>query len=887
MFLSLKMDDVYRSGHACIGTPSRIYVQQMTTKPPKRGSAAASFLQGFERASFFPDASERLRSAVKPWAGEGFITAFGNKFQSGGSQRGGVTRSVTIDGLADFLAETSPAIYPKGCGPAFVCGASVDGSSLDEACASIDWIFGDIDGSGSPEALLKLLESLGVGFVAHSRTETSSHLYLALSRQISGAWLADKSLYMQAMGFTLGVLSALGGLACDRDLSPSKWGFDCTFAQRLLPLSYSYTRREEYSAVPAVDSFAGPHGIDFETLLAEFGFAPAEKRSAHTGGRVPHDPRPLLRALRDANLVVDGGEGERKTIVICPWHEAHSSDSDGTSTTVVFNETGVFKCLHGSCADRTRTEVENFLRAKGTEFTKILGVGELPIIEISNRRHEVVSKCIEALGTHQNVYQQHAALRRIVRIAHDEVEAQRTEGNPVCSDIPNAVLSTMLSEVAKFVRYDDKTGELRSTSVPDSIVLAIAGEGHYPAIRVLRGIVETPHIRPDGSLVDEPGHDAVTGLSYTPNAIFPKIPKTPTQADAREALSSLEEAWCDFPFATEADRVVPVAALLTLLARGAIDGNIPAFLFDANVRAAGKTRVVDQFALIATGRPFAKSTFPNTEEELEKKLAACALRNARIVGFDNISQGTPFGGTPLNKVLTCGGSVSFRILGKSEEPEIDWNAMVCATGNNVEIVGDLGRRVLLCRLRSPYERPELRKQVEFRHPDLQEWTERERPRLVVSGLTLLRAWWCAGCPDSVGSIGSFESWTRIVPNALIYAGAPDVTACLASKHDEHEDSDPDTAALRCLIEAWPQLATTDAHLGISAGDICNKLANSMIGVLSPLNDSLKNALRVRPSDPIDAVRLVRFLKRIHERVVDGKKLSRISLRRNDIRWVLR
>ena len=857
----------------------------MPTKPPKRGSAASAFLQGFERARFFPDAHVRLKSSVKTWAGEGFITTFGNKFLSGGAQKGGCTRPVTIDGLADFLADASPAIYPKGLGPTFVCGSSVDGSSLDDACGSIDWIFGDIDGSGSPEGLLALLEGLGVGFVAHSRTTTSSHIYIALARQITGAWLADKSLYMQAMGFTLGVISAIGGLECDKEKSPSKWGFDCTFAQRLLPLSYIYTRREDYAAVPSVDSYAGLSGIDFETLLAEFGFAPAEKRSAHTGGRVPHDPRPLLRAMRDAGLVVD--EGDRKSIVICPWHEAHSSDSDGTTTTVMFTETGVFKCLHGSCADKTRADVENFLRAKGPEFTKILGVGELPIIEISNKRHEVVAKCIAALGTHPNVYQQHASLRRIVRIAHDEADAQRVEGNPICADIPNAVLGTMLSEVARFVRYDDKTGEMKTTTVPDSVLLAIAGECHYPAIRVLKGIVETPHLRPDGSIVDEPGHDSVTGLSYTPNAVFPKIPENPTQQEARAALNELHEAWCDFPFATDADRYVPVAALLTLIARGAIEGNIPAFLFDANVRAAGKTRVVDQFALIATGRPFAKSTFPSTEEELEKKLAACAFRNARIVGFDNISQGTPFGGTPLNKVLTCGGSVSFRVLGKSEEPEIDWNAMVCATGNNVEIVGDLGRRVLLCRLRSPYERPELRKQVEFRHPDLQEWTERERPRLVVAGLIVLRAWWSAGCPDIVGSIGSFESWTRIVPNALIYAGGVDVTACLASKHEEHEDSDPDTAALRCLIEAWPLLAPKDAHLGIAAGEICSKLANSMISTLAPLNDALKNALRVRHADPIDAVRLVRFLKRTHERVVDGKKLTRMQIKRNDIRWALR
>ena len=63
-------------------------------------------------------------------------------------------------------------------------------------------------------------------------------------------------------------------------------------------------------------------------------------------------------------------------------------------------------------------------------------------------------------------------------------------------------------------------------------------------------------------------------------------------------------------------------------------------------------------------------------------------------------------------------------------------------------------------VQSPLETPEDRSG--FRHPDLLSWIEAERPRLAVAALTILRAYFVAGCPSQTGGDwGSFERWSAV------------------------------------------------------------------------------------------------------------------------------
>jgi hypothetical protein len=60
-----------------------------------------------------------------------------------------------------------------------------------------------------------------------------------------------------------------------------------------------------------------------------------------------------------------------------------------------------------------------------------------------------------------------------------------------------------------------------------------------------------------------------------------------------------------------------------------------------------------------------------------------------------------------------------------------------ATGNNLQFGSDLYRRAVLCQMDAGVERPELRT---FKRKDLLKWVKANRAKLVVAGLTVLRAW---------------------------------------------------------------------------------------------------------------------------------------------------
>ena len=95
------------------------------------------------------------------------------------------------------------------------------------------------------------------------------------------------------------------------------------------------------------------------------------------------------------------------------------------------------------------------------------------------------------------------------------------------------------------------------------------------------------------------------------------------------------------------------------------------------------------------------------------------------------------------------------------------NALICVTGNNLVVAGDLTRRTLLGPLDAKCERPELR----AFNTDVIETIRAQRGRLVVAALTILRAWHVAREKErlSLSPFGSFEQWSRRVREPLVLA----------------------------------------------------------------------------------------------------------------------
>ena len=259
-----------------------------------------------------------------------------------------------------------------------------------------------------------------------------------------------------------------------------------------------------------------------------------------------------------------------------------------------------------------------------------------------------------------------------------------------------------------------------------------------PRLRVLRGIVDAPTLRVDGTLLDTPGYDEASGLyaNFDP-ADWPRTPENPTRNDARVAVELLYDLVAESPFALPVHRAVWLAALLTVVARTYAAGNVPLFAFSANVPGAGKGTLVDLVAEIATGRGATKwspvgGRRTDAEAEERKRLMAVALSGLRVMCIDNIKAGDPLGTPALDGALTSGederfGYIGDRVLKETRHTEVPWLCVVMATGNNLSVVGDMGRRAVLCRLESPLQDPEIR---QFKHhPKLLLHVRQKSPRL--------------------------------------------------------------------------------------------------------------------------------------------------------------
>lgn len=296
-------------------------------------------------------------------------------------------------------------------------------------------------------------------------------------------------------------------------------------------------------------------------------------------------------------------------------------------------------------------------------------------------------------------------------------------------------------------------------------------------------------------------------------------------------------------------------------------------MFDASTRGSGKTLQSDVVSLIATGRTTAKMNYPSDDAELEKVLGVYALRGTAIVNFDNITR--QFGGGPLDRCLTAEDTVELRILGKSEIPTLRWRSVIVATGNNITLTGDTARRVLISRLESDLENPEDR--AEFMHPDLLGWVRTERTRLVAATLTLLRAFFVAGCPQGgVKPWGSFSPWAQFVPAAVVFAGGADPMLTRPSIEGREE---PEKLALAVILRDLPRLDAQKTGL----------TAKTMLQVLYPIErvrgqhvapdgyDDLREAIellvRTRPGSMPDASRLGFELGKLRGRVVGQHKLE--------------
>lgn len=509
-------------------------------------------------------------------------------------------------------------------------------------------------------------------------------------------------------------------------------------------------------------------------------------------------------------------------------------------------------------------------------------------------------EAVDALASKPGIFARGAALGRLAgegdetsagpleRSAASPEELSKLAREPRVVELTRATLRVELAKrvvVREADRKKDGSIEWKCVRAPDDLVKAVHERGSWPTLPELVAVAETPFLRPDGSICATPGFDAATGTFLTTSGAQLAIPETPSREDARVALESLEEVFVDFPFVSRAHGMVPIAAILTLLARPAISGNVPALMVDACTPGTGKTVTIEAVSLIARGRTSPKLSWPPNEEELSKVLSASAIRGASLVNFDNVASG--FGGASLDKCLTANGSVEFRVLGASEMRVLPWHALIVASGNNLVIMGDTTRRVLVSRLESKLENPEDR--TDFRHPNLLAWVASNRARLVSAALTVLRAFVVAGRPSmGLRPWGSFESFAELIPQALVWAGGEDCDI-MKCRPEVSGAVEPEKAALLAVLDGWPRLFGTNGGTAKGAISLLYPADRLRGGPQPPdgfdeLRDAFESVTNARPGIAPTPHSVGRFLQRVCGRVAEGRRLNRRTDRKGFTLW---
>jgi putative DNA primase/helicase len=106
----------------------------------------------------------------------------------------------------------------------------------------------------------------------------------------------------------------------------------------------------------------------------------------------------------------------------------------------------------------------------------------------------------------------------VVRPGHAEVSAAdgRTTIAAGLYSINEVALIEELTRVASWEKYDARTGRFVKCDPPPLVAKVLAARQGRWRLRPVSGVLTCPTLRPDGSLLAEPGFDHATRLYYLP-----------------------------------------------------------------------------------------------------------------------------------------------------------------------------------------------------------------------------------------------------------------------------------------------------------------------------------------------------------------------------------
>lgn len=302
---------------------------------------------------------------------------------------------------------------------------------------------------------------------------------------------------------------------------------------------------------------------------------------------------------------------------------------------------------------------------------------------------------------------------------------------------------------------------------PDSqtIMAVTSRAGEYAP---LDQIAHAPFVRPDGTICIEAGYDEATRtmLILTQALAGLDVPEHPTSFQVKQAVEFLQWWLTDIlnKMPDAGSRANTLGLLLTPFTRGMYP-TAPLAVIDGVDAGVGKGILMDLFSQVWKGTASTPQSYNDSDDENRKMIFSAVRSGADLIWLDEAHF---LQGGSLSKNLTAP-VIEERILGVSQIAAFPNRITWVSSGNQVQMKGDIFRRVY--RIRIEPNGPWLdREQTTFTIPDIQNWTSKNRGKLLSAVLTIIRSWHLAGRPEVTKDFASFNEWQGIVGGILAHAG---------------------------------------------------------------------------------------------------------------------
>jgi putative DNA primase/helicase len=343
---------------------------------------------------------------------------------------------------------------------------------------------------------------------------------------------------------------------------------------------------------------------------------------------------------------------------------------------------------------------------------------------------------------------------------------------------------------------------------------------------------------------------------------IPAVPETPSREQGSAAIGRVATLFDEFAFKDEPSRAVALSDVVTAVVRSCLVC-VPAHAVNANQPGSGKSFLKDTVAAVALGDLCPVISEGDSDAERDKTINAELIKGTPYWSLDNLVR-------PMRGAILCHAIerpiIDIRMFRTLETRRVRNTACIGATGNNLQIRGDVTRRVLRCDLETTMENPLER---EFTRDPISEATK-NRGRYIADVLTAVRAYRVAGCPDVAPSIGEpFDAWNRYVRSMLIWYGYADPAATLGLVRAEDPERLDRTRLFKAMADALgaSEPETSAPSLAKTTGEI---VRFCYYGVGAPLlREILLELAPTQRGDNIDSGRLGKSIFRMARGQIAG------------------